>query len=640
MKIESIRIENFRSFKDETILLDDYTCFVGPNGAGKSTILCALNIFFRQFKDAKTYLSKLSIDDFHHKNTDAPIKITVTFTDLSIEAQRDLSDYVRLNKLIVSSVATYDSLSERAEVKQYGNRLGIADFRKYFEAEKNQATATELKDIYLQLTQAHPNLTPAKTKPDMAEGLRSYEASHQELCTLIPSEDQFYGASKGANRLSPHVQWVFVSAAKDFTEEGDETKNSALGQLLTRTIRSKINFSEKVDSLRQRIQMEYQDILENEQKVLDELSNSLQVKLKSWAHPNATAKVLWKQDTEKSIRVEEPWAHIKIGEKGFESEIVRFGHGMQRSLMLTLLQEIASINDQGSPTLIMGIEEPELYQHPPQARYLADVLQDLANLGTQVILCSHSPLFIPGDNFEAVRLVKEVISERTSSVNQIKYSDLDAALVRAGQKLLKESGILAKLYPSLNPVVSEMFFCKVLILTEGYEDVAYISSYLALNNQLEKFRRNGCHIVPVGGKSELIKPLAMANLLKIPTFVICDADTNIEKESEKNAHKIDNRAILNLLNHETENEWPNACIKKNNLYMWKNDIGDSIESELGDKWRTCFDQARAYYSNAKSLTKNPLAVSKALEIAWEKGVKSSQLIEAVDNLISFSDHAY
>ena len=38
MIIESVRIINFRSFKDETIKFDNYTCFVGPNGSGKSTL--------------------------------------------------------------------------------------------------------------------------------------------------------------------------------------------------------------------------------------------------------------------------------------------------------------------------------------------------------------------------------------------------------------------------------------------------------------------------------------------------------------------------------------------------------------------------------------------------------------------------
>lgn len=79
MKIESVRIENFRCFKDETISFDDYICFIGPNGVGKSTIFHALNLFFRQSKDCQTDLLRLSAKDFHHFNTSKPIKITVTF---------------------------------------------------------------------------------------------------------------------------------------------------------------------------------------------------------------------------------------------------------------------------------------------------------------------------------------------------------------------------------------------------------------------------------------------------------------------------------------------------------------------------------------------------------------------------------
>ena len=44
MKIESISIENFRSFKDKIIISDlsDINIFIGPNNAGKSNILEAL----------------------------------------------------------------------------------------------------------------------------------------------------------------------------------------------------------------------------------------------------------------------------------------------------------------------------------------------------------------------------------------------------------------------------------------------------------------------------------------------------------------------------------------------------------------------------------------------------------------------
>lgn len=636
MKIESVRIENFRGFKDETIFFNDYLCFVGPNGSGKSTVLAALNVFFRQYKDSKTDLSKLSVDDFHHKDVSQSIKISVTFSDLSEQAKTDLSDYVRQDKLIVSSVAKYDAGLERAEVKQYGNRLGMNEFRAYFEADKSGASAGDLREIYNRLREKFKELPVTKTKADMADALRNFETGNPDNCTLIPSEDQFYGASKGANRLAPHIQWVFVSAVKDITEESQETKNSALGQLLARTIRSKVNFAEKVGKLREDIHRDYQAILEAEQSVLDDLSVSLEIKLKSWAHPNATAKVLWKQDPEKSVKIDEPWAYIRIGERGFEGELARFGHGMQRSYMLTLLQELAATDDKSAPTLIMGIEEPELYQHPPQARYLSEVLQDLSLLGSQILVCTHSPLFIPGDDFEAVRMVREAGSPGASYVAQVKYDELAKKLEDSGQKLLKESGMLAKLYPSLNPVVNEMFFCKVLVLTEGIEDVAYIKSYLMLNGKMREFRQYGCHIVPVGGKSEIIKPLAMAKLLKIPVFVAFDADTDKTKDDEIIKHKKDNKSILKLLGYDGENEWPAATLCKADMAMWKTNITELVNSELGEQWKKHFDAASAYYGNAGGLKKNPLAISRALDTGWAENIKSPALMQLTHDIVEFA----
>lgn len=635
MKIESIRIENFRGFKDECITLSDYSCFVGPNGAGKSTVLAALNVFFRQYKDSKTDLSKLSAEDFHHKDLSQPIRITVTFTDLSEQAKVDLSDYVRQDRLIVSSIAKYDTGVELAEVKQYGNRLGMDEFRKYFEADKSGASANDLKDIYNKLKESFVDLPLAKSKGDMADALRLYESGSSEKCTLLPSEDQFYGASKGINRLAPHIQWVFVSAVKDITEESQETKNSALGQLLARTIRSKANFAEKVGKLRDNIRQEYQAILDSEQAVLDDLSVSLELKLKSWAHPNATAKVLWRQDPEKSVKVEEPWAYMRIGERGFEGELARFGHGMQRSYMLTLLQELAATDDKNAPTLIMGIEEPELYQHPPQAKYLSEVLHDLSLQSSQIIVCSHSPLFIPGDDFETVRVVREIGIPSASNVAQVKYDELAKKLENSGQQLLKESGMLAKLYPSLNPIVNEMFFCKILILTEGIEDVAYITSYLILSGNMSDFRRYGCHIVPVGGKSEIIKPLAMAKLLRIPVFVTFDADTDKTREDEIAKHKKDNKSIINLMGYD-DSEWPSETVWKSDMALWNTNITELVINELGEKWKIHVDAASTHYGNAGGLKKNPLAISRALETAWNEAIQSTSLLQLTENIVKYA----
>tara|TARA_R110001592_G_scaffold58129_1_gene176423 strand:- start:3070 stop:4995 length:1926 start_codon:yes stop_codon:yes gene_type:complete len=633
MKLESVRIINFRSFKDETIYFDDYNCFVGPNGAGKSTVINALNVFFRQYKDSKTDLSKLSIDDFHHKNTKQPISITVTFRDLSEQAQKDLNDYVRQEKLVVTARAEYDEGTEIAEVKQFGNRLGMIEFTTWFEAEKSKKSASELKDIFSSLRKTWTGIPSATSKPDMAAALIAFEASHPKDCKPIPSEDQFYGASKGANRLSPHVQWVFVSASKDFSEEAEENKSSALGQLLSRAIRAKVNFSQKVEGLKESVRQSYQTMLDEEQGALSSLSGALESKLKLWANPSATAKVLWRNDAEKSIKIEEPFAHIRIGEKGFESELSRFGHGMQRSYLLTLLQELAVLEDKNTPTLIMAIEEPELYQHPPQARYLSEVLQELSDESSQIIVCSHSPYFIPGDDFHTVRLVRETGSPPYSSVTSLNYADLAKELTDAGEKVVKESGMVAKLYPTLRPEISEMFFSKKLILVEGMEDVAYLTSYIQLMGKLSEFRRSGYHIIPVGGKSELLKPLAIAKLLNIETFVICDADTDKTRDFEVNKHKNDNAAIMHLLGHDKNNNWPEDDVKESNLRMWKTNITNTVGPEFGENWRQHEEQAAAYYGNVGGLKKNPLAVSRALESAWAAGLRSETLQELVNCIL-------
>jgi predicted ATP-dependent endonuclease of OLD family len=643
LKIQSIRIENFRIFEDETIYFDDYTCFVGPNGSGKSTVLNALNVFFRQYKDITTDLSNLTEEDFHHKNTKKPVKITVTFTDMSDEAKQELSDYVRQGKLIVSSIAEYNPDSGTAEVKQYGNRLGFHDFRKFFEAEKAGVKVKELKVIYKELKNTYTDLPAPGSKPNMKDSLRSYEADCPDDCSLLPSEDQFYGVSRGADKLEPYIQWVFVPASKDAIEESEESRNSALGQLLARTVRSKVDFSEKCRSIKEKTKKEYQQMLDAEQSELDDISSKLQNTLKSWAHPSITAKILWRQDSDKSVRVDEPGACIRLGERGFEGDLARFGHGLQRSYLLALLQEQTTISDEKTPTLVMGIEEPEIYQHPPQAKHLAETLYQLSEQDSQIILCSHDPLFIPGDDFEAVRVVREKGEPSYSYTSKLSYNDLSNILESSGQKPLKEEGILAKLYPSLNPIINEMFFCNNLILVEGIEDLAYISTYLMLTGNMSDFRKYGCHIVPVGGKSSIVKPLAMAKLLNIPVFVVFDADTDKDqiddqktKRSEVCKHKKDNRSILELLDKNSLDEWPSDSIFEDDMVMWKTNLTSEIKDELGAEWNQYKQQSDTHYGQPGGLNKNPLAIARALKTAYDNNVKSQLICKLVDSIVGFA----
>ncbi|MDD4527549.1 MAG: AAA family ATPase [Candidatus Margulisbacteria bacterium] len=645
MKIKTMRIENFRSFKDETIEFDNYNCFVGSNGAGKSTVLNALNVFFRESKDTKTNLISLTEEDFHHKNITDPIKITITFIDLSKAAQETLSAYYRLNELTITAKAIFDKESGIATINQYGNRLAIKDFSKYFEADKAGSKVGALQAIYQSFCSQYIELPNVKTKGDMVEALQNYEQDHPKECLLIESPDQFYGFS-GISKLHPYLQWIFVSASKDIIQECEETKSSALGQLLLRTVRSKVNFKEKIDQITERSQLEYKTMIDAEQPLLEQLSDSLMNRLKSWAHPETSIKVLWKQDPAKSVKILEPWAYIKIGERGFEGELARFGLGLQRSYMLALLQELAISETETGPTLLLGIEEPEIYQHPPQAKYLSDVLYDLSQQGAQLFLCSHSPQFIPGDKFETVRLVRDSGNPSCSNVYKLTYKELANELNLAGEKLYSESGMVAKLYSVLNPTINEIFFCKKIILVEGLEDMAYITTYLLLTENLNKFRSAGCHIVNVNSKSNLIKPIALAKLLNIPFYVICDADTDKDqikdednRKSQVGKHKKDNKSIQILMNLKTIEEWPLADVITTNLTMWKTNITKTVIDDFSETvFNSFLNEAEKKYGDAGNLRKNPLIIATALCLAWEKEKKSDKLIELINRICKFAEN--
>jgi len=279
MRIIIVRMQKFRSFRDCTVDLDAYTSLVGPNGAGKSTVLAALNVFFRETESAATDVSDLDAQDFHNRDTTKPILITVTFGDLSEVERETFKEYYRHGSLIVSAEAIFDEHAGNGHVRQFGQRLGIEAFKPFFSKLNAGASASELNTDYEQLQSEIPDLPRATSKDAKREALHAYEASHQNACVLIPSEDQFYGFSKGSNRLAQHVQWVYLPAAKDATTEGAEGKNTALGKILARTVRARVKFDEQIEELRQNALTHYRQILTDQQSALDDVSKSLTQRL-------------------------------------------------------------------------------------------------------------------------------------------------------------------------------------------------------------------------------------------------------------------------------------------------------------------------------------------------------------------------
>lgn len=593
MKIETIRISRLRSLREVEIPFNDYTCLVGSNGSGKSTVLCALNVFFRGTENTSTNLTRLSIEDFFAKSPEDPIEITVTFSDLNEAAREDFKHYIRHDKLIISARAEYNAQTGFAEVKQYGERLGIPSFATFFQRLAEGESVSNLKEIYTSLRAEYPELPSALTKSAMLAAVQLYEAEHPNACQPIRSEDQFYGFTKGSNKLQRYIQWVYVPAVKDACLEQVEGKNTALGRLLARTVRAKTNFAERIDELRRTLLENYAGILEQNQHALADLSTSLQGRLAEWAHPDTTCHLMWRQDPDRAVRIEEPWAQVIVGERGFEGEVTRLGHGVQRSYIIALLQELASLGGADGPTLLLGCEEPELYQHPPQARHLAEVLKRLSSGNAQAIVSTHSPYFVSGTMFEDVRVVRRNGGTKCTSISYTRYDRVsEVYTATCGKPLERRQGALAKMHQILQPCLNEMFFAPKIALVEGPEDVAYIHSYLLLSGRWDEFRRSGCCIVPVVRKSEIPRPLIVLKELGIPTLVVCDADADERDAQKREWHVRDNQCILRICGLIDVHPMPERPFWSDGLVMWDTRIGDVVEREIGkDLWMRCKEQA-------------------------------------------------
>jgi predicted ATP-dependent endonuclease of OLD family len=350
----------------------------------------------------------------------------------------------------------------------------------------------------------------------------------------------------------------------------------------------------------------------------------------------------WRQDYDRAVHVDDPFAEIIAGEGRFEGKLARFGHGFQRSYLLALLQELSGSGDATGPRLILGVEEPELYQHPPQARHLAEVLKDLSTKNSQVMVCTHSPYFVSGEGFEDVRIIRKSRDSSQANVEFVTFDELAKTVAAAkGEAVPKPSGLLSKINQELQPHINEILFTPFLILVEGLEDVAYITAYLHLMGKWDDYRKLGCHIVATNGKSLMVRPLGIISHLKIPTFTVLDSDADMpDKNGSRIKHEKDNTAILKLCGIATPDPLPADTLWGTNVVMWKSNMGKVVEADIPATELQKYQQtARQNCGQVEGLEKNALFIAEWLKLAWDGGHKSPTLERVCNEILKFATPA-
>jgi hypothetical protein len=91
--------------------------------------------------------------------------------------------------------------------------------------------------------------------------------------------------------------------------------------------------------------------------------------------------------------------------QGVEKSLDRRGSGLRRLLMVAFFEYLADRSSEAQGEYVFAVEEPENCLHPGLQRDLAASFQQIAGRGYQIIVTSHSPVFVGASPVDDLALV-------------------------------------------------------------------------------------------------------------------------------------------------------------------------------------------------------------------------------------------
>ena len=272
---------------------------------------------------------------------------------------------------------------------------------------------------------------------------------------------------------------------------------------------------------------------------------------------------------------------------------------------MAALQELADLKSAANQSgLMIAIEEPELFQHPTQARHFASVLRSLAgdpDQSLQIMYATHSPYFIDAGRFEDLRRLGKASRNGGVPTTECAEASFDSVRQLLADVGLDESHAIEKARITLRRQLGEAVFARAVLLVEGRSDSGLYRGVAAASGG---FDAAGIACISLQGKQHL--PIAMAVLrsIGIPTFVVFDGDrgqadrmkadgkaqTDIDN-AQKQAVKW-NRIIVQMAGG-TPEDWPNDVVGASYAVF-----EDCLETFLAEHWPELLETARAEMADA------------------------------------------
>ena len=348
MKIKTIKIKNFRSYKDEIeIDFGDLTTFVGKNDIGKSTVLEALDIFFNVGKG----VIKLDKDDVNKQalaNGNTETAFSVCFEELPSNIVIDST-----NQTTLQDEYLLNSNSQLEIIKKYSNG---GKEKVYVKA--NHPTDNSCKDLLL------------KKNTDLQKIIRdnSITCSNQTINAVMRTAiwqhyisnlqladieiDVTKGDTKSIwDKLQSYLPLYSLFQSDRKNSDGDSEVQDPLKEAVKQILNDatlKIKFDEIATEVKTKLQDVATRTLAKIQEMNPEIANSLNPVIP------ATETLKW-ADVFKSVSI--------AGDD--DIPINKRGSGVKRLILLNFFRaEVERRKIQENiPSVIYAIEEPETSQH-------------------------------------------------------------------------------------------------------------------------------------------------------------------------------------------------------------------------------------------------------------------------------------
>jgi len=378
MKIQKIEIKNFRSLRDVIIYPKDILALVGRNNSGKSNVIKALELFF------ESTIRLVNSECFHNHETGNPIEILVTFNRLSDWEREKFEPWLDMDKLVVGREIvckggdSYDinhlAIIRVPEPEWLQEDIVNGDKTTEWWSKKDDLKINDL-DFGAELGTSKPSVGNWKA------AIKNFLEKHGES---IPRKKERRANPKGYPGVLKGAlpEFVYIPSIRDISEEAKVSKANPFGQLINSVIEK---ISEEQKTIVSKKLKDIETLLNRSQEGerIEEIKN-IEDKL------NKLMSELMDCDIEIEMampQLKEVFGGAKIyADDGLRTTIEMKGHGLQRSMIFTILRAYAELshsqkagNKAEERSTIFAIEEPELYLHPQSQRTLMSVLRVIAS---------------------------------------------------------------------------------------------------------------------------------------------------------------------------------------------------------------------------------------------------------------------